>query len=45
MLRGSVGSAPGRPGGRVRREDMEKLLLTTDGGVFTWKTLDRLVAL
>lgn len=28
----------------VRREDMKKLLLATDGKVFTWKTLDRLVA-
>ena len=27
----------------VRREDMKKLLLATDGKVFTWKTLDRLV--
>ena len=27
----------------VRREDMKKLLLATDGNVFTWKTLDRLV--
>ena len=26
----------------VRREDMKKLLLATDGKVFTWKTLDRL---
>ena len=26
-----------------RREDMKKLLLATDGKVFTWKTLDRLV--
>ena len=28
----------------VRREDMKKLLLATDGKVFTWKTLDKLVA-
>lgn len=28
----------------VRREDMKKLLLATDGKVFTWKTLDRLVS-
>ncbi len=27
----------------VRREDMKKLLLATDGKVFTWKTLDRFV--
>ncbi len=30
-------------GFRQRREDMRKLLLATDGKVFTWKTLDRLV--
>lgn len=30
-------------GFQQRREDMKKLLLATDGKVFTWKTLDRLV--